>query len=472
MKRTVGAVVVGGGPAGYSATIRLAQRGIHTVCVEREAVGGVCLNWGCIPSKALITTAQRYDWARHGEEFGVVAHDVKLDLAKAQQRNRGIVRHHTEGVASLIASNGAELIKGTAELISPRELRVRRGDGSVIELQVERGIVLATGATPRALPGVTLDGERIVTAREAVFLEQVPEHLLVLGGGVIGLELGSAYQRLGSRLTVVEAAPALLPGVDADVVRVVQKRLLARGANVLTEARALGAERSADGVTLRVQHAGVPQVLSGSHLLVAAGFVPNSAGLGLETLGVTLDAHGHVLTNERCETRIQGVFAIGDVSGPPYLAHKAFKEAEVLADVLSGEPATRDWRAMPAAIFTDPEVATVGLTERQAAERGVELSVGRFPFSALGRAMALGESEGFVKLLSERGRLVGAAIVGAEASELITELTLAIEVGATLEDLALTVHSHPTLSEAIREAADAGLGRAVHILNRKPRRAA
>jgi dihydrolipoamide dehydrogenase len=260
--------------------------------------------------------------------------------------------------------------------------------------------------------------------------------------------------------------------VDAEVVRIVQKRLIARGATVLTEARALGAERSAAGVTLRVQHAGAEQVLSGSHLLVAAGFLPNSASLGLEALGVVLDAQGHIVTTERCETRVPGVYAIGDVSGAPYLAHKAFKEAEVVTDVLNGEPATRDWRAMPAAIFTDPEVATVGLTERQATERGLLLSVGRFPFSALGRAMALGESEGFVKLLAERGRLVGAAIVGAEASELITELTLAIEVGATLEDLALTVHSHPTLSEAIREAADAGLGRAVHIMNRKPRRAA
>ncbi len=469
MKRTVDAVVLGGGPAGYAATIRLAQRGLRTVCVEREAVGGVCLNWGCIPSKALITTAQRYDFARHGEAFGVLATDVKLDLPQAQRRNRAIVRHHTEGVAGLIASNGAELLKGQAELGSANDVRVTLADGSRTELVATRGVVLATGARPRNPPGFEADGTRVLTAKEAVFLGELPRHLVVLGGGVIGLELGCAYLRLGSELTVVEAGPSLLPGVDADVVRVLQKRLLANGARVLTEARAHGWQPTQDGIRLDLEHAGQKLSIDGSCLLVATGFVPNSEGLGLSELGVALDARGHVVTNERCETSLPGVFAIGDVSGPPYLAHKAYKEAEVLADVLQGKPAARDWRAMPAAIFTDPEIATVGLSERQAAATQLPVTVGRFPFSALGRAQALGEHEGFVKLLAHEGRLVGAAVVGPEASELIAELTLAIEVGATLEDLALTVHTHPTLSEAIREAAEVALGSAVHVLNRKPR---
>ncbi|MFZ5893543.1 MAG: dihydrolipoyl dehydrogenase [Myxococcota bacterium] len=472
MQRQFGAIVIGGGPAGYSAAIRLAQRGIRTACIERESVGGVCLNWGCIPSKALITTAQRYDWARHGEDFGVRVNGVQLDLPRAQQRNRSIVRHHTEGVANLIRSNGGELLRGEARLVSPRVVRVVDGAGKVTLLEATSGIVLATGARPRVIRGFEVDGRRVLSAREAVFLEQLPEHLIVLGGGVIGLELGTAYLRLGARLTIVEASDALLPSVDADLVRVVEKKLIAAGARVLVGARAELLNRGPDGVRLRISQGERSEELTGSQLLVATGFVPNSEQLGLEGVPPRLDARGHVQIDERCETSVPGIFAIGDLAGMPYLAHKAYKEAEVVADVIAGERAVRDFKALPSAIFSDPEIASVGLSESEARARQLDVSVGRFPFSALGRAMALGESDGFVKLIAERGRLVGAAVVGAEASELIAELTLAIEVGATLEDLSLTIHTHPTLSEAVREAADQGLGRAVHILNRKQKTAA
>jgi dihydrolipoamide dehydrogenase len=472
MNRQVGAIVIGGGPAGYSATIRLAQKGIHTVCVEREAVGGVCLNWGCIPSKALITTAQRYDWARHGEAFGVSADNVRLDLPRAQKRNRSIVEHHTNGVAALIQNNGGELLRGEARLLGSGRVQVVGSDSKEHLLEATQGIVVATGARPRALQTFPIDGRRVLSAREAVFLEELPEHLIVLGGGVIGLELGTAFLRLGSRLTVLEASDAILPSVDADLVRVVHKKLLEAGAKVFTSTQATAFAPSANGVTLQVTESSREFSLEGSHVLVATGFLPNSERLGLEQLGVALDSRRHIVTNERCESSLPGVYAIGDVAGMPYLAHKAYKEAEVVADVISGARAARDWRALPAAIFSDPEIATVGLSEQQARAQSLDVSVGRFPFSALGRAMALGESDGFVKLIAERGRLVGAAVVGAEASELIAELTLAIEVGATLEDLSLTIHTHPTLSEAVREAAEHGLGRAVHILNRRPRKAA
>ncbi|MGC4093835.1 MAG: dihydrolipoyl dehydrogenase [Polyangiaceae bacterium] len=474
LDRQVGAVVIGGGPAGYSAAIRLAQAGIQTVCVERESVGGVCLNWGCIPSKALITTAQRYDWALHGDAFGISTEGVRLDLARAQERNRSIVRHHTEGVAGLIRSNGGELLKGEARLVSPRDVLVTQPDGKQVRLQATRGVVLATGARPRALPGFEIDGERILSAREAVFLERLPEHLIVLGGGVIGLELGGAYLRLGSKLTILEASDALLPFIDSDLVRVVEKKLLAAGATIHTGVRVQGYERTANGLRVRATRGEQALELEGSALLVAAGFVPNSEHLGLAELGVKLDARGHVVTNERCESNLPGLFAIGDVSGMPYLAHKAYKEAEVVAEVLRGGLAVRDFRALPSAIFSDPEIAIVGLSERDARAQGLALSVGRFPFSALGRAMALGETEGFVKLLADGGsaRLLGAAVVGPEASELIAELSFAIEVGATLEDLSLTIHTHPTLSEAVREAAEHGLGHAIHIMNRKQRPAA
>jgi dihydrolipoamide dehydrogenase len=471
MTRHFDVLVVGGGPGGYALSIRLAQKGKRVACIEKDTVGGVCLNWGCIPSKTLITTAQRYDWARHGEDMGIRVDGVRLDLPRAQKRNREIVKHHTGGVAALLKSNGAELIRGTAELLSPRQVRVRSDAGEVSELEAAQAIVIATGATPRVLRGVEPDGQRVITAREGVFLEQLPEHLIVLGGGVIGMELGSAYQHLGSRLTIVELTGSLLPGVDADLVRVAEKHLVSRGAKILTNTRALGVEKTAAGVRVATDGPEGPGALDGSVVLVAAGFVPNGRGLGLEQVGVTLDAAGHVTIDERCETNVPGVYAIGDVAGPPYLAHKAYKEAEVLSEVLMGRRVVIDYKAMPSVIFSSPEIATVGVSEARARAEGGDLVIGKMPFAALGRAQALGETEGFVKLLARGERLIGAGIVGPEASELVAELTLAIEVGASLEDIALTVHTHPTLAEAVHEAAEHGLGHAVHILNRKPKAA-
>lgn len=468
MKSKFDVVVIGGGPAGYALSIRLGQRGQRVACIEREAVGGVCLNWGCIPSKALITTAQRFDWARHGAaELGVLTGAVALDLPRAQARSRQIVKHHTGGVAALLRSNGAELVNGVAELASPRRVRVTRADGSVLELEATRAIVVATGAAPRALPGFEPDARHILTAREAVFLQQLPEHLIVLGGGVIAMELGSAYQQLGARLTIVELAGSLLPGVDPDLVQVARRHLERRGASILTDTRALSWERHGAGVRVEVSGPGGRALIDGTAVLVAAGFRPNSAGLGLAELGVQLDAQEHIAIDARCESNIAGIYAIGDVSGPPYLAHKAYKQAEVLAEVLSGQRVALDWQAMPSVIFCAPEIATVGVSEARARAQHEDVVIGKFPFAALGRAQALGETEGFVKLIATPDRLIGAGVVGPEASELIAELTLAIEVGASLEDLALTVHSHPTLAEAVHEAAEQGLGQAVHILNRR-----
>jgi dihydrolipoamide dehydrogenase len=471
MAREFDVLVIGAGPGGYALAIRLAQAGKRVASIEKEYVGGVCLNWGCIPSKTLITTAQRYEWARHGENMGIFTEGVRLDLPRAQQRNHDIVKHHTGGVASLLKSNGAELIRGAAELRSARSVLVRQADGQELELTAKEAIVVATGATPRLPKGFEPDGERVITAREAVFLERLPEHLIVLGGGVIGMELGSAYQQLGSRLTVVELTASLLPGVDADLVKIAEKRVVSRGATVLTQTRALAWTRTEAGVRLELEGPNGRNLIEGSALLVATGFVPNSKGLGLENVGVALDAQGHVAIDERCATNLPGVFAIGDVSGPPYLAHKAYKQAEVLAAILNGERVIVDYKAMPSVIFSSPEIATVGESEAQARAAGGEIVIGKMPFAALGRAQALGETEGFVKLIARGQRLVGAGIVGPEASELIAELTLAIEVGASLEDLALTVHTHPTLAEAVHEAAEQGLGHAVHILNRRPKAA-
>ena len=466
-EREVDVAVIGGGPGGYSVAIRAAQSGLAVACIERENVGGVCLNWGCIPSKALITASRRYAWARHGETMGVMAKSVSFDLGRAQAHSRSIVQHHTEGVASLLKANGGELVLGSASFENARQIRVQHPDATHERITARRGIVIATGVRPHAPPGFAPDGKRVLGAREAVFLEELPGHLIVLGGGVIGLELGSAYRTLGSELSIVELGPELLPGVDRDLVRVVERRLEKTGASIFKETRALGWEERDGRVHVRIARGGQERWLSGDRMLVATGFRPNTAELALERAGVSLDASGHIATDGSCRTSAPNVYAIGDVSGPPYLAHKGFKEAEVVASLLAGKNGARDWQALPMAIFTEPEIASTGLSEAEAKRQGLGIRVGRFPFSALGRAMALGETEGFVKLVSVGERIVGMAAVGAEASELIAEGTLAIEFGASLEDLALTIHAHPTLSEAVREAADHALGQAVHIMNRK-----
>ena len=460
------AVVIGGGPAGYVAAIRLAQLGVRTLCVEREAWGGVCLNWGCIPSKALISAATQWDRLQHAATVGISVEGARFDLAQTQAWKDGIVAQLTGGVEGLLRANGADRLLGTARLLAPDRVEVRTQEGRTVQVRAERAVVLATGARPVELPGFAVDGERILDARVAVGLTEVPERLLVIGGGVIGLELGTMYQRLGSRLTVVELSDALLPGVDRDLVRVVERRLRARGGEVLTGARATGWEARGGGVAVALRQGERATVVEADRVLVATGFRPNSEALGLDAVGVRLDARGHVAVDASYRTSVPGVYAIGDVTGPPYLAHKAFKEAEVAAEVIAGRTVGRDWYALPAAVFTDPEIATVGLSEAEARRQGREVRIGRFPFSALGRALSLQESDGFVKVVADGERVLGVGIVGPEASELIAEAALALEMVAAPEDVALTIHPHPTLSEAVMEAFKHAVGEAIHIPNR------
>lgn len=464
------AIVIGGGPGGYTAAIRLAQFGKRVLCVEKESLGGVCLNWGCIPSKALITAAGLVDRIREAGVMGISA-EPRIDYAATQRWKAGIVERLTTNVGTLIRGNGGSVAFGTARLLGARTVEVTAADGSVERFTAAEAVVLATGARLAAVPGFEADHARVVTARDAVDLPAIPESLLVIGGGVIGLELGMMYQRLGTKLTVVELTDALLPGVDADLVRVVERRLRGRGAEVLTRAKALGWEERGDRAAVTVEHDGATRVIEAEKVLVAVGFVPNTAGLGLEAAGVRLDARGHVAVDERAMTNVEGIFAIGDVSGGPYLAHKAFREGEVAAEVIAGRHARRDSLAMPAAVFTDPEIATVGIGEAEARRRGLEVSVGRFPFTASGRAMSLVETDGFIKVVADAERIVGVQIVGPEASELISEAAFALEMMASPEDVALTIHPHPTLGEGVMEAFKHALGEAVHIMNRpRPRR--
>lgn len=472
-KRTCDVIVIGGGPGGYGCAIRLGQLKQKVICVEKEEVGGVCLNWGCVPSKALISASHTYEKVKdQGQTMGIFADGIRVDVVKMQEWKEGIVKKLTGGIRGLFKGNGVELVMGDARVTSPRSVEVKTREGGTETIEATKAIVVATGSSTIEIPTFKFDGKQIIGAREAVSLKSVPKRLLVIGGGVIGLELGSVYQKLGSELTVVEATAGLLPGVEPDCTAVVEKKLVKHGAKIFKNAKASGYERSADGsLAVKVDLGnGKYDTLVADVVLVAVGMRPNGAGLGLEEIGVKVE-RGFVPSDPLGRTNVDGVYSIGDVSGHPMLAHKATKEGEVIAEIIAGHKAAKDWVAIPAAIFTDPEIATAGLTEAQAKEKGYEVRIGKFPFAALGRAMAVTETDGFFKVVADKktNELLGVHIVGAEASDLISEGALALEMHAFLEDIGLTIHPHPTLGEGFMEAAMNGLGHAIHILNREAR---
>jgi dihydrolipoamide dehydrogenase len=466
------AIVIGGGPGGYPAAIRLGQLGQKTLLVEKEYMGGVCLNWGCIPSKALIAASGLYERIRHAEKMGIRAQGVTVDLAAMMDWKDGIVKKLTNGVAQLVKGSGGEIVMGTGRLASPRTVVVTKQDGSTETFEAAKGIVLATGATTIALPFLPVDGKVVLTAREAISLREVPQAMIVVGGGVIGMELGMVFQKLGTKVIVVELLDQLLGTTDPDLVAVVQKAFEKAGGEVLLQTKAKDARIEGDKAKILVETKdGTTRELVGDKVLVSIGFQPNSKDLGLEGVGVKTDPRGHVLTDARLETHVKGVYAVGDVSGAPYLAHKATKEGEIAAEVIAGRKSARDWRAMPSAIFTEPEIATVGMSERDAKQAGRKVKLGKFPFSVLGRAMAIDATDGFVKVIldAESHELLGVGIVGPGASDLISEAALAVEMCAFAEDVGLTVHPHPTLGEAVMEAFKQALGEAIHTNNRPPR---
>lgn len=468
--RTCDVVVIGGGPGGYVCSIRLGQLKQKVICVEKEEVGGVCLNWGCVPSKALISASHTYEKVKdHGATMGILADNVRVDTTKTQDWKNGIVKKLTTGVRGLFKGNGVELVIGDARVKGPRTVEVKTKEGGVETIEATKAIVIATGSSTIEIPTFKFDGKQIIGAKEAVSLREVPKRLLVIGGGVIGLELGTVYQKFGAQLTVVEATPSLLPGVDPECTAVVEKKLVKHGAKILKNTKAAGFEKNADGsIAVKVDLGdGKFDTVVTDVVLVAVGMRPNGAGLGLEEIGVKVE-RGFVPTDTFGRTNVDGVYAIGDVSGQPMLAHKASKEGEVVAEIIAGHKAAKDWVAIPAAIFTDPEIAVAGLTEAQAKEKGIEVRVGKFPFSALGRAMAVNETDGFFKVVADKktNELLGVHIVGPEASDLISEGALALEMHAFLEDIGLTIHPHPTLGEGMMEASMNGLGHAIHVLNR------
>ena len=462
------AIVVGGGPGGYVAAIRLGQLGQQVLVVEKEYMGGVCLNWGCIPSKALIAAAGLAEKIKHADQIGISVKDLNVDVTKMQAWKGTIVQKLTSNVASLVKANGGAITMGTAKLTGAHTVQVTSKEGKSETFVARKGIVLATGAAPIRIPNFDVDGKVVITAREAVSLPKVPKTLVLIGGGVIGMELGMVYQKLGAKVIVVEMMQQLLPGIDADVVKVVERRFTSDGGEVLLGAKAVGCKVQGETATVTVEHQGKSRDITADNVLVAVGFKPASADLGLEGLGVKLDQRGHIQIDDRLQTNVQGVYAIGDVTGIPYLAHRAMTQGEVVAEVIAGKKAAYDFRAMPSAVFTDPEIATVGISEREAKEKGIKVKIGKYPFAASGRALAVRETAGFIKAIvdEEKNQVLGVHIVGPEASDLIAEGTLAIEMCAYAEDVALTIHPHPTLSESMNEAFKHALKEAVHILNK------
>ena len=460
-------VVIGAGPAGYVCAIRLAQLGQEVTVVEKEYVGGTCLNVGCIPSKAMIAAGSLLHRTHEAAAMGITLKDVKLDVAKLVEWKAGIVGKLTGGIGVLLKNHKVGLVMGTASLQDKNTVVVKSKDGTQT-LKCD-DIVIATGSIPIEIPGFAFDEDKVWSSTGGLRPKKIPEHLVVIGGGYIGLELGMMFKKLGSKVTVLEATAGALPGQERDCVKVIERSLKKQGIELLTETFAQGYEHKGGKSHVRIKTKKGEETIVCDQILSTVGRRPYSAGLGLEKVGLAIDAKGFLQVDKHMRTKVPNVYAIGDIAGQPMLAHKGSKEGLVAAAVIAGQKEEYDARCVPAVIFTAPEMASVGLTEDQCKEKGIAYKTGSFPFAASGRAMSLMETEGMVKMIvdAKTDEILGVHMVGPEVTELIAEAALAIEMGATAEDVARTIHAHPTLPEAMMEAAEAVHGMAVHIYQKK-----
>ncbi|HCP00737.1 MAG TPA: dihydrolipoyl dehydrogenase [Rhodospirillaceae bacterium] len=466
--QTYDLVVIGTGPGGYVAAVRAAQLGLNVACVEkRAAFGGTCLNIGCIPSKALLESSKHYSYTQNElEAHGIKVSKVSFDLDAMMAHKTKVVEDNTKGVEFLLKKNKITAVFGTAEIKSAKEVRVTPQEGSPQTLKT-RNILIATGSESVPLPGIDIDEKRIVTSTGALELESVPKHLVVIGGGYIGLEMGSVWARLGSKVTVVEFLDRITPGMDSQVAETFQRILEKQGMTFKLGTKVTAAETLKTKVKLSVESAtsGQSGTIDCDTVLVAIGRRPYTEGLGLESAGVKTDERGYIAINADFQTNVNGIFAIGDCVPGPMLAHKAEDEGIAAAEIIAGESGHVNYDVIPGIVYTQPEVAAVGKTEEQLRDEGADYAVGTFPFSANGRARAANDTDGFVKILADAktDRVLGAHIVGPDAGTLIHEIVLGMEFGVSAEDIARTCHGHPTLAEAIKEAALSVGGRTIHI---------
>jgi dihydrolipoamide dehydrogenase len=469
MADTYDVIIIGSGPGGYVAAIRAAQLGMKTACIDKRPVpGGTCLNIGCIPSKALLQSSEHYEEAQHSlAVHGVKIGKVELDLKTMLSRKDEVVNANTKGVEFLFRKNKVAFVKGAAKFTAKDTLAVTGEDGKVQELKATKAIIIATGSDSVSLPGIEIDEKTIVSSTGALALPSVPKHLVVVGGGYIGLELGSVWKRLGAQVTVVEFLDRITPTMDSEVGKALQTSLTKQGFAFRLGTKVTGAKKDKNGITLSLDAAagGKPEELACDVVLVSVGRRPFTDSLGLDAIGVALDNRGGIQVDPHFATNVPGVYAIGDVIAGPMLAHKASEEGVVLVETLAGQKPHLDYDAIPAVIYTHPEVGSVGKTEEELKAAGVAYRVGKFPFTANARARANADTEGFVKIIADQktDRVLGVHIINADAGTMIAEAALAMEFGATAEDIARTVHAHPTLNEAVKEAALAVGPGAIHI---------
>ncbi|MGD0766469.1 MAG: dihydrolipoyl dehydrogenase [Dehalococcoidia bacterium] len=462
-------VIIGGGPGGYVAAIRAAQLGLKTAIVEKARLGGTCLNWGCIPTKALLFNAELVQLFRRAQEFGVSCDNLQVDLAPAVDRSRQVVDRMVSGVEFLLQKNKVAVVSGSGRLKSKREVAVEP-NGEVLEA---KHVIVASGGIPRSLPGIEIDGRAVITSREALELREPPASIAIIGGGPIGVEFAYLYASYGSQVTVIEMLDHLLPQEDEEVSRVLERAFKQQGIVFLTKATVRELRVSGGKAQIVVAVGDREQEVKADKVLVAVGTAANSAGLGLEELGVTLE-RGFVQVDDRMTTNVEGVYAIGDVTGKLMLAHVASEQGVIAVEGIAGNaPPAPDYLKMPRCTYCQPQVASCGLTEAQARQRGYPVRVGRFPFRANGKAMASAATDGFAKVVvdAEYGEMLGWHIIGAEATDLIAEASLGLATESTVADLSRAVHAHPTLSEALKEASLAAQGRSIHFWSEPSREA-
>ena len=460
-------IFIGGGPAGYVGAIRCAQLGLNTAVIEREGLGGTCVLWGCIPAKALLEAASFAEKMKKAPEFGVNPGDVKLDFSVAIKRSRAVSTQNSKGVEFLFKKNKITWIKGAARVTGKNAVSVKTAEGKEEKHDAKKALVISTGSRVKGLPqiGLDLNKKTVISSDEALILEKTPKSIVIVGAGAVGCEFADVFAAFGSQVTLVEALPNVLPVEDADSSKEVERAFKKRKIDVLTGAKISNVKVAKDSVSMSIESGGAKKDVKADVVLVAAGRAPNIEDIGLKEQGVQLTDRGFVKINERMETSVKGVYAIGDVAGPPMLAHKGEREGVIVAEVIAGHHTQiLDYTNVPGATYCHPEVASVGLTEQQCKDKKIDYKVGKFPFSANGRARTSGETEGFVKIVrgAKYGEILGAHIVGAHATELIHELVVARTNEYTVEEVDLAIHAHPTLSEAIAESALDSMGRMIH----------
>ena len=462
----VDVMVIGAGPGGYVAAIRAAQLGKKVVIVDRREIGGVCLNRGCIPSKALISAAHRFEQAQHGDAIGITAGDVKVDFAKVQAWKQSVVDKLTGGVGQLLKGHKVEVVSGEAFFNAPNVVTVTSGDDNTTRYEFKH-CVIATGSRPIELKPFPFGG-RILSSDEALALDHIPKSMVVIGGGYIGVELGQTFAKFGAKVTILEGADHILPGFEKPLSQLVVKSLKKSNVDIFTGALAQKSEQTDKDVTVTFKVGEEEKSVTAEYVLVTVGRSPNTNDIGLESIGLKMTDRGLIEIDNQCRTNLPNVYAIGDIVPGAALAHKASYEGKVAAEAIAGQGSVIDYKVIPAVVFSDPEIASVGLSETEAKEKGFNVLTGRFSYGANGRSLALEAGDGYVKIVADKdtGVVVGCQIVGAEASNLIAEMGLAIEMGATLEDIALTIHAHPTLGEIVMEAAEGALGHSVHQMNK------